>query len=524
MNMEVLNVEINKLELQDGTSIYGFKDDYITKTIEQSKNYYEIEVLELFSKYIPVESIICDIGANIGNHTLYFKKYFRPEHIYAFEPIKETFEVLEKNIKANYIKNITCFNQAIGKRVGKASPLYVKNNMGGTSIACSEEGDIEVVPLDDLKIIPPKFVKIDVEGYELEVIEGMKKILEQYSPTLWIEIFSANLYIINRTLNELGYELLERVENNCIYKKVTNETERLKLRKDAIFNILKYTDHTIATARKKYKDIWKSSNEYKEKLNNANLKYREVTSNYEKLKISSNNLKECVERLQEDKDKAIEMFNQQKNDYNILMDQKRKAEEKVIQQNTELVALAQELGVATAKAEGQLKEITYLEKQLLNLELKLEEQASKLKEPDTKLKGQTEELTEANELQQQQLEGKVSRLVHTENQIGQLEDIQQILVDTRLIETQKERNLLLVKVMDYLNSIEKLISEKDELVEKRKYLMERNEILYTNNQSLVDELSQLKAKYKVLSQSKLGKLTLQIWRLKKKIKSILKRG
>lgn len=83
---------------------------------------------------------------------------------------------------------------------------------------------------------------------------------------------------------------------------------------------------------------------------------------------------------------------------------------------------------------------------------------------------------------------------------------------------QQEKELLIEKVVDYLAKMEKLVDENEAIGQKRQTLIDRTEELYANNQKLVAQLKEVKDKYRALSGSKLGKLTMFIWRLKKKIK------
>lgn len=95
-------------------------DDYIGGIIRSTHDYYEKEVLEYFKEYLPINGVIYDIGANIGNHTLYFSNYLGPKKVYSFEPAKELYDVLAFNVQANNLKNVEVFNYAAGKENGEA--------------------------------------------------------------------------------------------------------------------------------------------------------------------------------------------------------------------------------------------------------------------------------------------------------------------------------------------------------------------------------------------------------------------
>ena len=74
--------------------------DLIQRYIVATKNYWEYEFLEKLDKYIKEDSVILDIEANIGNHTLYWANERKAKKIYSFEPVELTFDILKKNIES----------------------------------------------------------------------------------------------------------------------------------------------------------------------------------------------------------------------------------------------------------------------------------------------------------------------------------------------------------------------------------------------------------------------------------------
>jgi hypothetical protein len=75
--------------------------DLIQRIILRSNNFFEIDVLERCRRYIPQGATIIDAGANIGNHAVYFAKLCGAKKIIAFEPLRQTFKILERNIQLN---------------------------------------------------------------------------------------------------------------------------------------------------------------------------------------------------------------------------------------------------------------------------------------------------------------------------------------------------------------------------------------------------------------------------------------
>ena len=133
--------------------------------------------------------MMLDIGANIGNHSIYFANQKIFSSIVSFEPIKSTYDILQKNIDINgYRSFIRCINKGVGSHQSKAVvESFKKSNIGGTRLNYGN-GEIEIVTIDSYDFNNVTFAKIDVEGFEVEVIKGFKSTIEKCKPILLIEI------------------------------------------------------------------------------------------------------------------------------------------------------------------------------------------------------------------------------------------------------------------------------------------------------------------------------------------------
>ena len=146
------------------------------------------------------DDVVIDIGANVGDSALWWWIYFDAKVI-SFEPLKKTFDILDENVKLNRA-NIEIHNSALGK----GSPIYGDSNGGMFSF--NGEKSLETVRLDDLNLKKVDIVKIDVEGFELDVIEGAMDTLTRFKPRIIIETHSSKLRsLCHETLSKLGYEL-----------------------------------------------------------------------------------------------------------------------------------------------------------------------------------------------------------------------------------------------------------------------------------------------------------------------------
>ena len=194
-----------------------YRTDYIQQRILTEKRYYEQDNLDYVSKKsndgIVAKQIkngcILDIGTNIGNHTLYFFFECGIKKAFCFEPIDSTFEILKKNIEINNLKEKTVLNNvAVGAEGGLSTiAFYDEKNIGSTQIALEENGEIPVVSIDSMQINEPiKLIKVDVEGFEVNVLRGCIKTIGKYRPYILIEIQAENFETIQSLLSAYGYK------------------------------------------------------------------------------------------------------------------------------------------------------------------------------------------------------------------------------------------------------------------------------------------------------------------------------
>lgn len=145
-----------------------------------------------------------DIGANIGDHTRQYLDWGKT--VVAVEPNPLAFRCLVHNCP-----EALCVNIAASDAEGELrfSPL---DNVGASRI--TPDGPVAVLakPLDTLDIPAPDFVKIDVEGWEVEALNGMLRTLRKHKPVVFIEVNRAALATNGRSpediteiLRDLGY-------------------------------------------------------------------------------------------------------------------------------------------------------------------------------------------------------------------------------------------------------------------------------------------------------------------------------
>lgn len=160
----------------------------------------EQPVQEVIAEILSPGDIFFDVGANVGFFTIIAARIVEPSgRVYAFEPVRANVAVLRQNVQQNGLANVRIIAKAVSDISGDRQ-LVVAQHSGGSALSEAEEqppdalGKIKVksVSIDDLVATktakPPSFVKIDVEGAEIRVLNGMSETIARYRPRILIEI------------------------------------------------------------------------------------------------------------------------------------------------------------------------------------------------------------------------------------------------------------------------------------------------------------------------------------------------
>ena len=186
--------------------------DRLLNIVRNSKIFYEIELLEAILKK-NIKGVYLDIGANIGNHTLFFAKVCPSTKVYSIEPLNDTYTSLKKNIQLNNLESkVKTINLAMSDKIEQLGFVIPNHNSVGTAMMTEGTGisastiDHTFDLIDDISII-----KIDVEEFEVKVIDGAIDTLKKHHPLLVIEIKTKEkLKQIDDRLFPLGYSNIGR--------------------------------------------------------------------------------------------------------------------------------------------------------------------------------------------------------------------------------------------------------------------------------------------------------------------------
>lgn len=202
-----------------------FYVDHIQKGIYESHNFYELETLDFLKLHYKQFEHVVDIGTNIGNHMLYYCSNMGAQQVVCFEPNQFNREVLEKNIELNHLqKKVTVYPYAVGAEKGKGvQSNFSLGNTGMNRVDKIEaEKDttdaIDIRSLDEFDLKQIDFLKIDVEGFETDVLLGAGATLRRCKPVVLIEVFEKSREQVDTMMQEYGFrKLITLEEYNCIY-------------------------------------------------------------------------------------------------------------------------------------------------------------------------------------------------------------------------------------------------------------------------------------------------------------------
>lgn len=203
-------------------------DDLIQRNIVEG-HFFDVDDLEDLLAYIHPGTTVLDIGANVGNHTIFFAVHVEDSRVVPFEVNPAACALLRANVHENGLHQVdlTWLGVGLSRQRGRIFLVHSRvDNLGATAFSAeppSAEDEppssFECSPLDDLlpEKLTPGFVKMDVEGMELDVLEGSTQIFDRWRPTLFIESFGwvAGLRLL-MWMVERNYRLEKLVGPNYI--------------------------------------------------------------------------------------------------------------------------------------------------------------------------------------------------------------------------------------------------------------------------------------------------------------------
>lgn len=193
---------LKNVKINDASYVVSSDDDYLSAI----GNEFEPHMVQLFRALIGPEDVVADIGANIGLTALLFSKL--ASKTYAFEPSPSTYRILSENLARNQVDNVEAINLGLGQKQETLTITFAASNRSGGYVSDKirpESGhvteEIRIDQIDQLfasKGITPTFLKIDVEGFEMNVVRGASAFLAAHRPTVVMEMNHFCLDVLQR--------------------------------------------------------------------------------------------------------------------------------------------------------------------------------------------------------------------------------------------------------------------------------------------------------------------------------------
>ena len=183
---------VRTFQTRSGPMLVLVTDQYVGRSIELYGEYCPEEG-RILAQIIQPGMTVVEIGANMGTHSVDMARACAPGRFYAFEPQPRLFQILCANLALNDIANAFAYPDGCGAAEGEAVvPLVDYSQSGNFGGLALRDGDapglkIRIRALDDMDLPALGLLKVDVEGYEAEVIRGATQTIRRCRPVIYIE-------------------------------------------------------------------------------------------------------------------------------------------------------------------------------------------------------------------------------------------------------------------------------------------------------------------------------------------------
>jgi len=188
-----------------------FKD--VIQRDHMEGRFYEPEELAIISKHMKPGFVFCDIGSNVGNHAVFAGLFLEPAKIFCFEPNPDVIPTLRANIALNGLDeccDLSFLGYGLGRSDEESYGVSFRQINTGAARLLEGDGDIAIRTADTLLAGQTvDFVKIDVEGMELDVLEGLAGTVKTQRPRVFIEVQNANIDAVKKRFAAWDYELID---------------------------------------------------------------------------------------------------------------------------------------------------------------------------------------------------------------------------------------------------------------------------------------------------------------------------
>ena len=177
--------------------------------------FYELEELSIIARYFPRGGVFVDIGANVGNHTIYVCHYLHPTQVIIIEPNPAAITILRINVALNGLQRLVDMSHlgcGVSDGPGNAQIQTPPGNLGGTKLQPDEKANgVTLIRGDDILVERRvDFIKMDIEGMEMRALAGLAMTISKWRPSVFVEIDNSNTenFVVWTKTN--GYEIVSK--------------------------------------------------------------------------------------------------------------------------------------------------------------------------------------------------------------------------------------------------------------------------------------------------------------------------
>ncbi|MEH1129517.1 FkbM family methyltransferase [Micromonospora sp. CPCC 206061] len=203
-HLAALRAEARKRELfevqHDGVTTRFYDQGGKLANCHRAGEFYEAEMLGRIAQ-LGRKGVYVDIGANVGNHTMFFAQHCPSTAVHSFEPLDFVTAILAENVSVNEVADKVVIHQfGLGERTGEVTVQMDKQTY---SFGCRRLDDVfRDAALSD----PLAVIKIDIEGMEVLCFRGAARTLRRERPLIYVEANTApELAGVRALLGKFGY-------------------------------------------------------------------------------------------------------------------------------------------------------------------------------------------------------------------------------------------------------------------------------------------------------------------------------
>ena len=221
-----MNVMPDSLTIRMGGSTYqvhgNSADPYYRDAVNAESSFATMG--KVLSRFCPEDAQIVDVGANIGLSAMFFSSLLPKAKVLALEPSRRNFQYLNQNLRQNDLSMVEARQVAASDKIGVLR-LHEEPDFGAGSYVVSDQHsagvsaspiEVQAKPLDQVvaeeQLERVDFIKVDVEGSELDVLNGMQDTLQRFKPIIFMEI---NTWALVAWRNLTPRTLLNRFVELC---------------------------------------------------------------------------------------------------------------------------------------------------------------------------------------------------------------------------------------------------------------------------------------------------------------------